>query len=225
MKKTGNILWGIVLIVLGVVFGLNSLDITDIDFFFDGWWTLIIIIPCFIDLFTDNDKTGSIIGLVIGFVLLLCCQDFLSFELVWKLLLPVILVIIGLSMIFKDFLKREVSDEIEKLNKTNKNTKEYCAVFSGQDINFEKEEFKGANVSAIFGGIKLDLRNAIIKNNQVININAIFGGVDILVPDNIKVITQSTSIFGGVDNKKFNNDGKMILYINATAVFGGVDIK
>lgn len=224
MKKTGNVLWGIVLIILGLVFGLNALDITNIDIFFDGWWTLIIIIPCFIDLFTDNDKVGSIIGLIIGITLLLCCQDFLSFELVGKLLLPVILVIIGLSMVFKDFFKREVSNEIKELNKSNKNFREYCAAFSGQDINLENEEFKGANVSAIFGGIKLDLRNAIIKNNQVINVNVIFGGVDILVPDNVKVITQSTSIFGGVDNN-FNNEGKIVLYINATAVFGGVDIK
>ena len=47
MKKAGNILWGIVLIVIGVIFALNALDITSIDIFFDGWWTLFIIIPSF----------------------------------------------------------------------------------------------------------------------------------------------------------------------------------
>ena len=225
MKKIGNVLWGIVLIALGLVFGLNALEITNIDIFFDGWWTLFIIIPSFIDLFTDHDKTGSIIGIIVGVVLLLCCQDLLSFELVWKLLLPIVLVIIGLSMIFKDFLKKEVSDEIKKLNKNNKDGKEYCAAFSGQDITFDNEEFNGANISAIFGGVKLDLRKAIIKSNQVINASSIFGGIDILVPNNVKVITQATSIFGGTDNKCASNDNEIVLYVNSTAIFGGVEIK
>ena len=45
--KLSNILWGIVLIILGVIIGLNALDITHIDIFFKGWWTFLIIIPCF----------------------------------------------------------------------------------------------------------------------------------------------------------------------------------
>lgn len=56
MKKT-NILWGLVFIILGVIFGLNALEITNINIFFSGWWTLFIIVPSFIDLFKKNDKT------------------------------------------------------------------------------------------------------------------------------------------------------------------------
>ena len=36
MNKISNWLWGIVLIVVGVVLGLNALNITKIDIFFDG---------------------------------------------------------------------------------------------------------------------------------------------------------------------------------------------
>ena len=60
--KLSNILWGLVLILIGIIFGLNALDIADINIFFDGWWTLFIIVPCFIDLFKDKDKSGNIIG-------------------------------------------------------------------------------------------------------------------------------------------------------------------
>ena len=42
MKKVGNILWGIVLIVLGIIIGLNATGVTHINIFFRGWWTLII---------------------------------------------------------------------------------------------------------------------------------------------------------------------------------------
>ena len=48
MKKLSNVLWGIILILIGVVIGCNVLGIISIKIFFRGWWTLLIIIPCFI---------------------------------------------------------------------------------------------------------------------------------------------------------------------------------
>ena len=42
MKKASSILWGIVLIAVGVVLALNVFNIMDINLFFDGWWTLFI---------------------------------------------------------------------------------------------------------------------------------------------------------------------------------------
>ena len=62
MKKFGNILWGIVLIVIGLIIGGNALGITNINIFFVFCWTLFIIIPCFIGLFKDNEKAGNLIG-------------------------------------------------------------------------------------------------------------------------------------------------------------------
>ena len=96
MKKNGSVILGIILIAIGAVFALNALNITDIDIFFDGWWTLFIIVPCTIGLFTEREKTGNIIGVAIGVFLLLCCQDILSFSMFWKLLVPAIIVIVGL---------------------------------------------------------------------------------------------------------------------------------
>ncbi len=227
MKKLGNVLWGIVFIIVGLVLGSNALGFTNINIFFDGWWTLFIIVPCFIGIFKENEKIGNLIGLLIGVVLLLCCQDLLDFEMIWKLLVPTVLVILGISFIFKDTFNQKISKEIKKLNENNKNENEYCATFSGQDIKFDGEEFKGADLTAVFGGVKCDLHNAIINENQVINCSSIFGGIDIKVPENIKVKIKSSSIFGGVsDERKYKEkEDAKIIYINATCIFGGVEIK
>ena len=75
MKKISTVIWGIVLIAAGALFALNALNITNIDIFFDGWWTLFIIVPCAVGLFTEREKTGNIIGIAVGVFLLLCCQD------------------------------------------------------------------------------------------------------------------------------------------------------
>lgn len=74
MKKIENTVIGLILIIIGVIIGLNAFHITNIDLFFDGWWTLFIIVPCFFGLFKDQDKTGNIIGLIVGIYLLLYCQ-------------------------------------------------------------------------------------------------------------------------------------------------------
>ena len=227
MKKFGNVLLGIVLIVVGLIIGGNALGITNINIFFDGWWTLFIIVPCFIGLFKENEKTGNVIGLLIGIALFLGCQDIINFDLIWKLALPTVLVIIGLSIIFKDTLGGKVNEEIKKLNEKRSGANTYCATFSGQKVKFDKELFKGADLTAVFGGVECDLRNAIIESDVVINASSIFGGIDILVPSNVKVKTKSTSIFGGVENKS-NTTGEEnthTIYVNGTAIFGGVEIK
>ncbi len=202
--------------------------ITNINIFFDGWWTLFIIVPCFIGLFKEREKTGNIIGLAIGVIFLLCCQDMIDFETVWKLLVPAILIIIGVSLIVKDAFGSKINEEIKKLNESKTKDGGYCATFSGQNIKFDGEKFNGTDLNAVFGGIKCDLRNAIIENDVVINTSSIFGGTEIYIPENVKVKVKSTSIFGGVDEKKQNkieNTDAHTIYINATCLFGGVEIK
>ena len=100
-------IWGIIFIIIGLVLGVNALGIAKIDIFFDGWWTLFIIIPCLVGLFKDKDKTGSIIGILIGVVLLLSTQGILDFEIAWKLALPTILILIGLSIILKNTINKK----------------------------------------------------------------------------------------------------------------------
>ena len=107
MKKIENTVIGFILIIIGVIIGLNAFHITNIDLFFDGWWTLFIIVPCFFGLFKDQDKTGNIIGLIVGIYLLLYCQGLINFQFAWKLVVPVIFVLIGLKMIFKDTFNKK----------------------------------------------------------------------------------------------------------------------
>ena len=69
MKRISDIMWGLIFIIIGVILGGNALDIFNINLFFDGWWTLFIIVPTFIGLVTDNDKIGNLIGLIIGLIM------------------------------------------------------------------------------------------------------------------------------------------------------------
>ena len=225
MKKASGILWGIVLIAAGALFALNALNITNIDIFFDGWWTLFIIVPCAVGLFTEREKTGNIIGIAVGVFLLLCCQDILSFSMLWKLLVPAIIVIIGLKMVFTGLFGNKANEIIAKIKQNGGETKVGCATFSGCELNYDGEVFEGAELTAVFGGVDCNLKNAIIEKDCAIQVSAIFGGIDIFVPDNVNVKVSSNSIFGGMSNKTGVHKDAPTIYISGTCMFGGVEIK
>ncbi len=84
MKRSTKILWGVALVAIGVLYGLKALSLINFTLFFDGWWTLFLIVPCLIGLITEREKLGNLIGLLLGVFLLLCCQDVLSFDLLWN---------------------------------------------------------------------------------------------------------------------------------------------
>lgn len=225
MKKISSVIWGIVLIAAGVLFALNALDITDINVFFDGWWTLFIIVPSAVGLFTEREKTGNIIALIGGVFLLLCCRDVISFSTFWKLFVPAVIVILGLKMVFNGLFGNKANEIMEKIKKEGGEPKVGCATFSGCDLNYDGEVFEGAELTAVFGGVKCDLRRAVIEKDCAVQVSAIFGGVDILVSDNVNVKVNANCIFGGISNKTAAHKDAPTLFVNGTCMFGGVEIK
>lgn len=225
MKLITRIVWGVVLIAVGVIAGLNALKITNIDLFFNGWWTLFIIIPCTISLFTDKDKTASLIGLAVGIALLLGCLDIINFNLLWKMLLPVIIIILGIKLLFGS----RIAKGVKKISKTSNNGgfKSATSIFSGQKLRCDNEQFDGAELTVMFGGIDIDLTKAIFTKDVYINASAIFGGVDIKLPETVNVKVQSNSMFGGIGNKHQNllGENPITVYVVGNCIFGGVDIK
>lgn len=191
MKK---MFWGILLILAGIILGLNALNVTNINLFFDGWWTLFIIVPSIYGLLKGEYKNANIIGLLLGLLLLFTVQGIINFNIIWKLFIPITLIIIGISFILKNLIS---SKEIN----TKMSTDEHFATFSSQNLNFDEEKFEGTNLSVVFGEINLDLRKSIIKSDVVINTSSVFGGTEIHLPSNVKLKVNSTPIFGGVTNK------------------------
>ena len=231
MKQIKPIIWGVAIIALGLIFGLNALGLFNIDIFFDGWWTLFIIVPSVISLFTEKDKLASLGFLAVGVILLLAAQDVFSYDVAWKVILAVLLVIAGLGLIIKSTFRNQNDKEVEKkvkeAEKDGKTMDSQMAIFSGSDRVYKDETFQGSNLVAIFGGAKLNLKNAKFDKDTVVKAFTLFGGIDIIVPDDVKVKLKSGFIFGGFsdDRKNATEKGKYTIYIDAAGGFGGVSIK
>ena len=230
MKQVKPIIWGIAIIALGIIFGLNALGLFNIDIFFNGWWTLFIIVPSIVSLITDKDKIMSLAFIAVGIILLLAAQDVFSYDVAWKVILAVFLVAVGLSIIIRSLFHskndQEVAQKIAEATKDGKAMDSQTAIFSGSERIYKNETFQGSNLTAIFGGAKLNLRNAKFDKDTIVKAFTLFGGIDIVVPDDVKVKLKSGFIFGGFSDERKNpsENSKYTIYIDAAGGFGGVTI-
>ena len=108
MKRSKSIIWGIAILALGLFFGGKALGLFQFELFFDGWWTLFIIVPSLMSLCTERFKFGSLFMLALGVILLLAAQNVFSWDVAWKVILAAFFIVIGLSIIFKNLFIKDV---------------------------------------------------------------------------------------------------------------------
>ncbi len=224
-RATGNAgnLMGILLIVAGVVIAGNVMNWWNISLFFRGWWTLFIIIPCAGNVRRYGMRTGWGAGLILGVMMLLTQWHLFSLGWAIKLVLPVLLILYGLYVIGNGVHFNRVAPDGTTDSRLGGS---YNAFFSGNETCLPSEEFFGASTTAVFGGVELDLRSAIIVEDVTIDATAIFGGIEIYLPDDVNVKLTSTALFGASDNgvKRVTVPEWPTVYIRSTAIFGGVEI-
>ena len=111
----------------------------------------------------------------------------------------------------------------------NEDGKRICcsAQFGGDEYVFNGESFKGARLDVFCGGIRLDLREAVIKEDEEIDIHTFLGGIELLVPYTVNIEIKSRSLIGGVGNHtvKANDPVFPCIHIIASNILGGVSIK
>jgi len=244
MKKARGAWIGLLFLIVGFLYACSALDIIHFTIFFPGFWTLFLIVPCFYGLFKKGeDKTGYVLGLVIGICFLINAQDF-SFHIDFgPMLLALLCLAIGIKLIFPskkknkhihiEFGNGSDGEETTYEGSTTSNTSDgyvnISTVLSGKEIRIDNEVFTGADITAVLGGADLDLRNAIINDDVFINVTTVMGGVELYLPANVKIVADNcTAVLGGVDvSRAYANippmDAPKVI-ISGSCVMGGVDI-
>lgn len=219
----GRLLLGLIVAALGTLFLLDAASVLDADKAIDQWWPTIILAA---GLLTLAERPPSVVrGTIltgIGIVLLLFTTDLLE-EDAWDYVWPALLVLVGILIIARWSGRRIVAAEDDDVIRST-------AFFGGPKLASTSRSFHGAWLTAIFGGITLDLRDAALApEGASINATTFCGGVDVLVPKGWRISVRSTPIFGGLDDKT-DHERELpadapVLHVDALTVLGGVDIK
>ncbi len=116
---------------------------------------------------------------------------------------------------------------IDTLN-ANPEPENLIAVFGAATRKGKWRMRKETKAFAVFGGIDLDLREAVFEA-PVVEISGAwcFGGLDIKAPAGIEVRDQTVGIFGGSDVSDLGDPqpGAPVLVVKGIALFGGVSVR
>jgi predicted membrane protein len=128
-----------------------------------------------------------------------------------------------------DFVKSEKKRYFDSA--INRDFIDDVSVFGGGHKIIHSDNFRGGNITAIFGGSEIDLTQCkLAPGENVIDVVIIFGGSTIVVPNNWDVITNVTPLFGGFSYKKSRSQSSGsepagTLVIKGVAIFGGGEVK
>lgn len=230
-KNITRFLFGILFILTAILLLGNSAGWWSITNF-SGWWTFFLIVPGIAGLISCGFNLGSFCMVLIGGWMLASAQHWIPKAISDTILLVVILLLIGLELIFGSFKRRRVPSSpviLEGVHGASdtSNSVEYTAVFGSVDVSNNSTTLCGGSVSAIFGGVTLDLRGAVPVDGAMIETNAIFGGIKILAPENCRIHVSGMPFLGGCQcsAQRPNDMSLPLLTIKYTSVFGGVEIR
>lgn len=209
---------GVLVIAVGVAVLLSNINVGPMRSVLAGWWPVFVILLGAL-MWWSNPKAyiWPLVVVTIGGLLLINTTGVGDVNL-GAVFWPVVLVGFGISLITK--ASRKQSRVIET---TDENI---SAILGGTSSKNSSNDYTGGTISAIMGGVELDLRDVKIKKEAVLAVSVIMGGVELFVPSDVIVKNRATALMGGLEDKSQpKHDKGPVLYIDGTIIMGGVEIK
>src|SRR5580658_7115314 len=220
-RAFGVAIVGILIILAGAVLLGGNLGLIDSHYVFRTFGPVVIFILGAVTLMRRRHDQ-VMLGLVLMFVGawgFATQQQWIRIHF-WAVIGPLMLVLAGGSVVWRAFNRPSPEGVGDAYVRT-------FAVFSGAELR-PTVPFEGADLTAVMGGVKLDLSNApMARETAVIDVFALMGGAEIFVPRDCDVTVKIVSLMGGVSDKRrpATVPATRHLIIQGMAVMGGVEIK
>lgn len=102
-------------------------------------------------------------------------------------------------------------------------------VFGSNEKNYFSKNFKGGNITCVFGGGKVNLVQSDIQDTAILNCSITFGGAEIILPANWKVQNELTAVFGGIEDKRqpcpITPGLPKVLILRGNVFCGGIELR
>ena len=165
----GRYLIGILLILVGAGFLMDQFGMVSFGELVSTYWPSILILAGLLGLLDRHSSTfGNLIVIALGVIFQLNRLDMLDGD-IFRYIFPVILIFVGLNLLVSKGEKKEYHEyhrdtdpESEDSRKkgdwtiTSEDFMDRTVLMSGVDAINSSQNFKGARLTAIMGGIELD---------------------------------------------------------------------
>lgn len=226
---SNRIIIGVILVIAGLFLVIRNTGFFPdfIDNVIFSWPMLLVAIGLVMTLGASEKTAGVIVMAVGGFFMipLIFRETFHMYNMFW----PSIFIIVGI--IFIASRRRGWHAGTSSKGTIGDDFVDYVNVFSGGERQVVSQNFKGGKVSAVFGGIELDLTKArLAQGVSELEIACVFGGATIIVPDDWHVTIEVTPVLGGFSDSRKLIPGRSVdpskhLLIKGAVVLGGGEVK
>ena len=233
---TSQVLMGVLVIAVGLLFLLDNLDIIDVHDAL-AFWPLVFIFAGVAKLLDTSSRDGYLVGLAgigVGVIMILHRLGIIYFS--WRAAWPLILIGVGLMVVYRAMTGQRTArfgvavvdgqDKLQDAVDSGSQTVDVTAVLGGFERRVHTQDFRGGEVTAVMGGCALDLRGASMKGEAIIHVFALWGGVTLKVPPDWTIVLEGTPILGGFEEKTIAPpDNSKRLIVRGYAIMGGVEVR
>ncbi len=229
-SASGQVVIGLLVVAFGVLFLLDNLNIIYLHhvIFF---WPLAFIMSGLVALFSDGPRSGRITGVVLIAIGVAMTLNRLGYGFIgWRTFWPLVMIGLGGLILYRTLGGGRVvqvrTGPYTKDDAKADNVVDITAILGGFERRSSTPDFRGGEITAIMGGCALDLREAGLANEAVINVFAIWGGITIKVPPDWTVVLHGTPVMGGFTEKTARPpDNRKRLVVSGYAIMGGVEVR
>jgi hypothetical protein len=231
----GRIFGGLIVVTIGAVLLAERVGVYFPNWFL-SWGTLLIAIGLYIG--TRHSFRGfTWLGFItIGTLGLIDTAGIIPDLSIDQYVWPLIIIFIGLNLIFRPRYKknkgfRNWGNDYDRQQILSDDYIDSVNIFGGSKKNIISKDFKGGDLTAIFGANELNLSQADFNGRVTLEVTNVFGGTKLIIPPHWHVqSSEVVCIFGGMDDKRpvqntIATDTSKVIILRGTCVFGGIDIK
>jgi predicted membrane protein len=219
-----QLLMGLFIIAAGLLFTLDNLGLAHAEDWVRYWPLALVAIGLLKVWHSRDGRTSSFGGLVFTLVgMWLLLEQFAVIRISFQDMWPMLLVVFGAYLVWQGVSGRKRLPPTD----SGSSTISGMAILGGMSRGSNSREFRGGDLTAILGGCEIDLRQAAINGEAIIDIFAMWGGIELKVPEDWSVESRVTPLLGGVEDKTRPPQGAAAhrLLLRGFAIMGGVEIK
>jgi hypothetical protein len=137
---------------------------------------------------------------------------------------PALLVLLGLTMVRQTLARRNEGERaVDRRDELH-----VVAILGGNKGSNGSHEFRGGELTAILGGVNLDLTQARLANGlAVLNVFTMWGGLELRLPEGWIVDNQMVVALGGYEDRTrpVGSPDAPRLVLRGTTVMGGIEVR
>jgi hypothetical protein len=224
---SGRLVVGLVMLALGVLWTADNLGLADASAVLRWWPALFVAFGV-----SRIAGWGCVRNRTIGILFTVLGTLMIGGEFGWVhaglgLLWPLALVALGVQILARGsraggaFGDNNLVDGSEYLHS--------FALMGGSSTRSTSTALRGGELSAIMGGVELDLREARPADGRVVmDVFAFMGGIEIVVPPEWSVEFNASPVMGGLEDSRglsANGEAGGTLVVRGVVILGGLEVS